>query len=744
MNDTNDTNDTRGEAPVVEAVMLRDLEQLGRRRMLAAGEVLVRQGDTSELVYLVMSGALEATVTVEGGEAFVGRSVAGGLIGEVAALAGLTRSATLRAAAEGPAVEVVEIEPADLADWLDDHPEQAARITDSARRRLNSVNVAEMAIEVLGPAAAQLVPSLLEVAEWVDIAAGETLFEEGDEPDAAYFVLSGRLQVTRRGPGGVAEVVGVVDRHEVVGEVAIIERSPRTGSVTALRDTSLARISVADFEHLLGTRAEFAMLVLRRLVSRMHGVRSEARTARSVALVVANDLDIAAVVTPMITALEPLGPTVVLGSDRIDSILGRTGFAQSASTGLGDARLSQLLNEVEAAHDHVVYLSDPTPTRWSRRILQRSDTVIVVAGASPTAETETTIARFLDSSAETGVPRWLAMVDEASARRPTAASTVAISARFEEVHHVRRGNRDDFARLGRLSVGAGLGVVLGGGGARGFAHLGVIKAMRELGIPIDRIGGASMGSIFAAGAAMYGDDDELLALSAKQFNRLIDYTVPLVSLLKAKRITANLQSVFGGVDVADVWTPLFCVSTNLTRSRIEVHRRGDLVTAIRASIAIPGVLPPVPFGEDLLVDGGVLNNLPADVMRADPSIATVIAVDVASSTGPTTNANYGNYVSGFKALRHFVDRKHSPYPGVASVLMRTMITGSEGRRAALRTDGTVDLFVDIEMQGVGLLEFDKMTPVVERGYAVAMPRLQEWLAARGGGVPSPSEQGVGM
>ena len=738
----NDTNDAGGEAPVLEAVMLRDLERLGRRRMLSAGEVLVRQGDTSELVYLVVSGALEATVTVDGGEALVGRSVAGGLIGEVAALAGLTRSATLRAAAGSTAVEVVEIKPADFADWLDDHPEQVARITESARRRLNSVSVAEMVIEVLGAPAADLVPRLLEVAEWVDVAAGETLFEEGDEPDAAYFVLSGRLQVTRRSPGGATDVVGVVGRNEVVGEVAIIERSPRTGTVTALRDTSLARISVADFEHLLGTRAEFAMLVLRRLVSRMNGVRSDARTARSVALVVVDDLDIADLVAPMIAALEPLGPTVLLGSDRIDSILGRTGLAQSASTGLGDSRLSQLLHELEAAHDHVIYLADRTPTQWSRRIIQRADTVVVVAGAAPTGEAETTISRFLDSSPATGVPRWLVMVDEASARRPTAASTIVIGDRFDEVHHVRRGNRRDFARLGRLSVGAGLGLVLGGGGARGFAHLGVIKAMRELGIPIDRIGGASMGSIFAAGAAMYDDADELLVLSAKQFNRLIDYTVPLVSLLKAKRITANLHSVFGGVDVADVWTPLYCVSTNLTRSRIEVHRRGDLVTAIRASIAIPGVLPPVPFGEDLLVDGGVLNNVPADVMRADPSIATVIAVDVASMAGPTTNANYGNYVSGFNALRHFVVRKHSPYPGVASVLMRTMITGSEGRRATMRTDGTADLYLDIEMQGVGLLEFDKMTRVVERGYAAALPRLQEWLAARGG-VASPREQGVG-
>ena len=225
-------------------------------------------------MFLVMAGALDASVTVDGAEAVVGRSVAGGLIGEVAALAGLKRSATLRAAAGSTAVEVVEIEPDDLVRWLGTHPEQASRITESARQRLNSVHVAEMVIEVLGASAADLVPKLLEVADWVDLVAGATLFEQGDQPDAAYFVLSGRLQVSRHGPGEATEVIGVVGRNEVVGEVAIIERSPRTATVTALRDTSLARISVADFEHLLGTRAEFAMLMLRRLVARMHGVRS--------------------------------------------------------------------------------------------------------------------------------------------------------------------------------------------------------------------------------------------------------------------------------------------------------------------------------------------------------------------------------------------------------------------------------------------------------------------------------------
>jgi predicted acylesterase/phospholipase RssA len=288
-----------------------------------------------------------------------------------------------------------------------------------------------------------------------------------------------------------------------------------------------------------------------------------------------------------------------------------------------------------------------------------------------------------------------------------------------------------------LSGGVGYGLVMGGGGARGFAHLGVIQAMRELGVPIDRLGGSSMGSIFAAGAAMYEDHDQLVAACTDQFDRLLDYTVPIVSLLKAKRITANLTASLGGYDIEDLWIPLYVVSTNLTRSRSEVHRRGDLVTAVRASIAIPGLLPPVPMGDDLLVDGGVLNNVPADIMRADPSIGTVIAIDVAPQHGPHTSENYGMYVSGWRALRKFVGHgrrgagsTENSYPGVGSVLVRTMITGSERRRRAMQVDGTADLYLELEMDGVGLLEFDRMNHVMQRGYDAARPQLERWLDDR--------------
>jgi len=188
--------------------------------------------------------------------------------------------------------------------------------------------------------------------------------------------------------------------------------------------------------------------------------------------------------------------------------------------------------------------------------------------------------------------------------------------------------------------------------------------------------------------------------------------------------------VLGESDAEDLWIPFYCVWTNLTRSRLEVHRTGELVLALRASIAIPGVLPPVPVGDELLIDGGVLNNMPADIMRADPSISTVIAVDVAPKYGPGTSEDYGPYLSGWQALRRFARRRTTLMRGSRRCSCWCMITSSEGKRARMRTDGTVDLYLDLDMPGVGLLDFNKIRPAVERGHQVSKPLIKAWLETR--------------
>ena len=172
--------------------------------------------------------------------------------------------------------------------------------------------------------------------------------------------------------------------------------------------------------------------------------------------------------------------------------------------------------------------------------------------------------------------------------------------------------------------------MLAGGGARGFAHIGIIKALIEAGVPFDHLGGASMGAIIAAGLAHEWGVEELTERMRETFvthNPLDDFTLPLIALVRGKKASSMLQRNFGDICIEELPLPFFAVSSDLTTGRIHEHRAGLLWRALRASVALPGILPPVTHHGHLLVDGGVMNSLPVDVMRTRTT-GPIIACDV--------------------------------------------------------------------------------------------------------------------
>ena len=355
--------------------------------------------------------------------------------------------------------------------------------------------------------------------------------------------------------------------------------------------------------------------------------------------------------------------------------------------------------------------------------------MVVVSGRPDAVEVARAEALLAAAPPRSQVERWLVLLHSADVERPSGTAPLVERLGVDRVAHVREGSTADVARLARLVSGNGTGLVLGGGGARGFAHLGVWRALAELGIEVDAIVGASIGAALGAGMALQTEAEELTTQAAELFHDLLDYTVPVVSLIKGERITRNLTRALGDLDVRDLWLPFACVSTNLTRSALEVHDSGVLATAVRASVAIPGILPPVPMDGDLLVDGGVLNNLPADVLRATRTVGTVIAVDLSPASGPRVSEDFGLSVSGWKALRSRRDGG-TQFPGLMSVLMRAMVAGSVRDRDRMVADGTVDCYLDLDLRGVALLDFERVRETADRGYEVARPRLEAWLESR--------------
>ena len=213
---------------------------------------------------------------------------------------------------------------------------------------------------------------------------------------------------------------------------------------------------------------------------------------------------------------------------------------------------------------------------------------------------------------------------------PRGSEAWVATMRPARLFHLREGSDADADRLARVLTGQSVGLVLSGGGARAYAHVGAIRALHERGVPIDFVGGVSMGAIIAAGLAMGWDDPELEARIRKAFvetSPLDDIALPIIAMTRGDKVRERLAEHFDDRCIADLWLPFFCVSTNLTTGAYQLHQSGLVREALRASISLPGVLPPVTDGNNVLVDGAVLKNFPADVMRSI-QLGPIVGVDV--------------------------------------------------------------------------------------------------------------------
>jgi predicted acylesterase/phospholipase RssA/CRP-like cAMP-binding protein len=693
---------------------------------LSSGQVLAEEGSVAEDVYLIRSGRLLALTKSADGELPLANLGPGDIAGELAVLIGARRNATLRAESE---CEVVAVPGAAFVTALEKFPDFAQSVATKAQHRQHQTELARFLTGLSREVDASLIEEVEGEAEWRTLAAGQTLFAAGEGADAAYLIANGRLQVVGPDLNSDDTVLAEPGRGELVGEMAIFERAVRNASVRAIRETSLLRLSRAAFDRVLEARPRVMVEIARSILGRTATRPSASQRAWSVAVAVITDLEETGFTSRLVKEIERHGSTFHLWANKVDTVLYKPGISQVGPGDGDEARLSHFLHEVESQHQHLVIEADRAATPWSRRALRHADRVLLVISPNPDEAEEARIRQFLAAlHGADHVAVWLAVVHPSSSDRPSGSAGLVARFGAGAVFHLHQGSLADANRLARTLTSHGVGLVLGGGGARGFAHIGVYRAMTELGIPVDLVGGSSIGAVLAACIARGFPPDELVPTARRQFVGLLDYTIPLVSLAKGKRISRSLAEVFGGWDIEDLWLPYFCASTNLTRSRTETHRRGDLAQAVRASVAIPGVLPPVPFGEDLLVDGGVLDNLPIEPMRRTSGVGTVLAVDVAPPIGPRAKTNYGLSVSGWRALQSKVKKGAPQFPGITAVLLRTMIVSSMRVRDAQVARGDADLYLDLDMRKIGMLDFEVVERVVEAGYQAALPRLEAWLA----------------
>jgi predicted acylesterase/phospholipase RssA len=284
------------------------------------------------------------------------------------------------------------------------------------------------------------------------------------------------------------------------------------------------------------------------------------------------------------------------------------------------------------------------------------------------------------------------------------------------------------ARLARMVTGTACGVVLGGGGSRGFAHLGVLHALETAGVPVDVIGGTSIGAVMGALYARGLSHAERVERALHAFTRsgpLVRPTLPLVALSSGNRVDRLLAEHFGRTLIENLPVRFFCVSANLTRAEEVIHERGELWRAVRASLSLPGIFPPVYADGDLLIDGGALDNVPAEVMRARVGGGTVVAVDISPAVEPMAVAPFGPGLSGWQVLADRINPRApgQPVPTVFDIVSRaTGLSGTRHQRLTLGGEH-VDLLLHPPVPAIGVLDFRAGAALIETGFRHAAEAL---------------------
>ena len=554
--------------------------------------------------------------------------------------------------------------------------------------------------DTLEAALAQVFAERDTKASWFALTGGEPLFNAGDEADSLYLLRSGRLGVFRSEEGQPPQFLGVIRPGEPVGEMALIAGTTHSSDVVALRDSEILALPRDVFFEAIRTRPE-VMIELSRLMLRRARERTAAGAEPSVfGFVSARPGPIRAFVERVAACIEAQGFTC--------QVIDQTALSS----------VSEWFSRVEDSHDFVLYVAEQDEPSWAALCARQVDRLFVVGSALMAPPSR---------PAAPASPAWRGaqFTDLILLRDPRMTMPANTAAWLDVLNpgrwfHAREGHAEDAARIARTITGASIGLVLSGGGARAYAHIGVVRALHEAGVVLDVLGGSSMGAVVAAGPALGWSDDELEARIRKAFvvsDPLSDLALPLIAMTRAGKVARLLEEAYGDIDIADLPLPFFAVSSNLTTGRIEVHRRGLLRRAMRASISIPGVMPPVVINGQVLVDGAVLKNFPTDVMR-QLNAGPVIGSDMSQARGVDPGA-LENPPSWWRWL---LSGKWKAGPPIVSILMRSATITSDAELERSRRD--TDVLILPRPSGADIRDWKVYDPVVAEGHAAAVTVLE--------------------
>lgn len=567
---------------------------------------------------------------------------------------------------------------------------------------------------------------LVHHIEWIEIRGGEQLFAEGSQSVHFFMVVSGRMQALKIMDDGRLRVLNEIGRGESIGEMSLLTDAPRSATIMALRDSVLIRIKKPAFQEMLRVSENMMLHLYKNLISRLNqanrGIPHPTKIQTIAVVGISPKVDVAGFCRQLEAVLSRRNRTIRLDSTACHAELGQPdGLAASD----WNNRLTLWMNEQEATHEFLIYEADPADGDWMNRCLRHADLVFMLADATHSSDLAAVEKAWLADGVKTFTAhQYLLLIHPPTAKSPENTLDWLRKRSVERHFHLRAGLAADVERLARFVQGRATGLVLAGGGARGMSHIGIYHALVEHGIPMDMVGGTSAGAIVGGMIARLQTMESMLAKgrhvtrdnpTSGDFDLL-----PMVSLMKGKKLRWVMSELFEEQQIEDLWNDFFCVSSNMTQSGLHVHRQGLMRRAIQASTAIPGVFPPVVYGNDLHIDGGVMNNLPIDVMR-ELGAGKIIAADL--DVESAFDLNYADMPTARQILgRKILGKKGFNTPSIVGILMKSAVLGSNEKASQLAK--TADLFLCPDLKNVGFAAWNEFDRIVRIGYEYGRRMLE--------------------
>lgn len=542
-------------------------------------------------------------------------------------------------------------------------------------------------------------------AVWFSLPGGQTLFAAGDGSDQLYFLRAGRLGAFRREQGHEVQFLGVIRPGEPAGEMSLIANAPHSADVVALRDSEIIAVSREVF--LEACEADTSVMIE---LAKLMMLRSRQAVTRG------------GMGEPSVFGFVSLGQSGALRplAERLAREILRLGYKVTTIGAEAQSAPTEWFSDVERTHDFVLYVAEVADGGWRQVVARQVDRLFRV-GRGDRDPPKSAALRDVPSPLQAQRLVDLILLHPPDTSRPSGSEAWLDVAEPARLFHMRRDHEGDIQRIARVLTGQSVGLVLSGGGARAYAHVGAIRALRDRGVPIDFVGGVSMGAVIAAGVAMGWNDDEMERRIREAFvdtSPLTDIALPLLAMTHGLQVNERLAHHFGETQIADLWLPFFCLSSNLTTGAYQMHRRGLLRRALRASISLPGILPPATDDNNVLVDGAVMKNFPADVMRAS-QLGPIVGVDV--TTGRSITAD--DVARPASVWRWIWSGDWKRGPPIVSLLMRAATVSTSRDLTAARE--ATDVLVMPDVSKVEIRDFSAYAPAVAEGYRAMTEALDK-------------------